>query len=167
MSNLVQVFIAKATKLNYGERHHSIKKEFDHYPSIEELQELLQSYDKEHPDLIGLETMLNVEKIYSVVPSETEKPTAFPGWNQIVYGVNPEELNVRSRSTGLPLNHDSPLCTKCESRTALILGNFEYEPHNEPYNNGVAEETNVGGGSCWVGGFKCDKCGLVQGLWHE
>lgn len=62
---------------------------------------------------------------------------------------------------------DTPKCTECEGRTALITGTFYYSPDAEPYNNGIEEQAGTGEGDCWVGGYKCDNCSHVQGLWHE
>ena len=62
---------------------------------------------------------------------------------------------------------DTHKCSKCDGRTALITGNFSYDADNEPYNSGTEETANVESGDCWVGGYKCDDCGHVQGLWHE
>lgn len=56
-------------------------------------------------------------------------------------------------------DYDSQTCKKCGGRTALITGIFCYEP--------VTEKAKVEGGECWVGGFKCDNCGHIQGLWSE
>lgn len=63
--------------------------------------------------------------------------------------------------------HDAPKCEKCESRTALITGNFYYEPDYEPYNSGVEEDAKIEGGEAWVVGWKCDSCRHIQNLWHE
>jgi hypothetical protein len=62
---------------------------------------------------------------------------------------------------------DTEKCKECGGRTALIHGSFYYEPDSEPYMNGVTEEAKVIEGECWVGGYKCDDCGNIQGLWHE
>lgn len=62
---------------------------------------------------------------------------------------------------------DSPQCEKCGGRAALIAGTFYYDPDAEPYKNGVEEDSNVESGDCWAGGFKCDDCGNIQGLWNE
>lgn len=62
---------------------------------------------------------------------------------------------------------DTEVCHKCGGRTALVTGSFYYEPDAEPYENGIEEEAKVGTGECWAGGYKCDDCGNVQGLWHE
>lgn len=64
-------------------------------------------------------------------------------------------------------SYDSKQCSECGGRTALITGNFTYDADSEPYNNGVEEEAKIESSDCWVGGFKCDDCGHVQGLWHE
>lgn len=63
--------------------------------------------------------------------------------------------------------YDTQKCEKCGGRTALVTGMFYYETHDEPYNTGIEEEAEVESGECWVGGYKCDDCGNVQGLWHE
>jgi hypothetical protein len=63
--------------------------------------------------------------------------------------------------------YDSQKCEKCGCRTALITGIFCYDPDDEPYNNDVKEKAKVESGECWVGGFKCDNCGHIQGLWSE
>ena len=68
---------------------------------------------------------------------------------------------------GTEVLHDTPKCEICGGRTALITGFFHYETHDEPYNTGIEEEAEVESGECWVGGYKCDDCGNVQGLWHE
>lgn len=62
---------------------------------------------------------------------------------------------------------DTRACEKCGGRTALVTGQFYYEPDSEPYKNGIEEEAMVDSGECWVGGYKCDDCGHVQGMWHE
>lgn len=64
-------------------------------------------------------------------------------------------------------SYDSEKCDKCGGRTALVTGQFYYEPEAEPYMNGKTEACLVKSGDCWVGGFICDSCGNVQGLWHE
>jgi hypothetical protein len=64
-------------------------------------------------------------------------------------------------------SYDSQKCEKCGGRTALVTGTFYYDADDEPYNNGVEEDAKVESGDCWVGGFKCDDCENVQGLWHE
>lgn len=62
---------------------------------------------------------------------------------------------------------DTQKCEKCGGRTALVTGMFIYEPDAEPYSSGVEEEAGVKSGECFVGGYICDNCGNVQGLWHE
>ena len=64
-------------------------------------------------------------------------------------------------------SYDSQKCTECGGRTALITGQFYYDANAEPYNTGVKEDAKTESGDCWVGGYKCDDCGHVQGLWHE
>lgn len=68
---------------------------------------------------------------------------------------------------GTEVLHDTPKCKICGGRTALIKGIFCYEAHDEPYVNGVGEESEVSEGECWVGAYKCDKCDNIQGLWTE
>jgi hypothetical protein len=63
-------------------------------------------------------------------------------------------------------SYDSQKCEKCGGRTALVTGKFYYDSDAEPYNNGVEEDANVSG-DCWVGGYVCDDCTHIQGLWHE
>ena len=63
--------------------------------------------------------------------------------------------------------HDTQKCEKCGGRTALVTGIFIYEPDDEPYKSGIEEEAKVKSGECFVGGYICDNCGNVQGLWHE
>lgn len=64
-------------------------------------------------------------------------------------------------------NSDTKKCHVCGGRTALVTGYFNYEPDREPYQSGIEEESMVTDGECWVGGYKCDDCGNVQGLWQE
>lgn len=63
--------------------------------------------------------------------------------------------------------HDTPKCKICGGRTALISGTFYYDPDAEPYKNGVEEDAKIESGDCWVGGYECDDCGNIQGLWTE
>lgn len=63
-------------------------------------------------------------------------------------------------------SYDSKKCEKCGGRTALVKGSFYYDADAEPYNGGIEEEANISG-ECWVGGFICDDCNNIQGLWHE
>lgn len=63
--------------------------------------------------------------------------------------------------------NDTHKCEVCGGRTALVTGFFAYEPDSEPYESGIEEDSEIVGGECWAGGFKCDDCGNIQGLWHE
>jgi hypothetical protein len=65
------------------------------------------------------------------------------------------------------VNSDTHKCLECGGRTALITGTFYYEQDAEPYMSGIEEDAKVSSGDCWVGGYICDDCGNVQGLWHE
>ena len=62
---------------------------------------------------------------------------------------------------------DTHACCECGGRTALVTGYFYYEPDAEPYMSGIEEEAKVESGECWMGGYKCDDCGNMQGFWHE
>lgn len=62
---------------------------------------------------------------------------------------------------------DTPICEKCGGRTALMTGTLFYFQDDEPYQNGVIEESIATEGECWVGAYKCDKCGNIQGFWTE
>lgn len=64
-------------------------------------------------------------------------------------------------------SYDTQKCEKCGGRTALVTGTFYYDTDAEPYENGIEEEAEVESGECWVGGYICENCGNVQGLWHE
>jgi len=77
------------------------------------------------------------------------------------YASLPKEQSVTDEPS------DTHKCKECGGRTALIHGSFYYEPDSEPYMSGVEEEAKVSTGECWVGGYKCDDCGNIQGLWHE
>lgn len=62
---------------------------------------------------------------------------------------------------------DTNVCNKCGGRTALVTGTYFYHQDDEPYNNGVEEESLVEDGECWIGAFMCDKCGNIQDFWTE
>ncbi|HAY3553799.1 hypothetical protein [Elizabethkingia meningoseptica] len=62
---------------------------------------------------------------------------------------------------------DTPNCDKCGCRTALIIGYWNYHADSEPYNNGVQEESVNKEGESYIGGFICDECHHIQGLWVE
>ena len=63
--------------------------------------------------------------------------------------------------------HDTGNCVKCGGRTALMIGYWHYEQDDEPYFSDIEEKAITEGGDAWVGGFKCDTCGHIQGLWQE
>lgn len=65
------------------------------------------------------------------------------------------------------MDNDTKKCEKCDNRTALITGNLYYEPDDEPYKNGIEEQAKVESGDCWIGAYKCDECGHIQGFWTE
>ena len=77
------------------------------------------------------------------------------------------EINSLKEQSVTDDTSDTKKCKECGGRTALITGSFYYEPDAEPYENGIEEEAKAGTGECWVGGYKCDDCGNIQGLWHE
>lgn len=58
-------------------------------------------------------------------------------------------------------------CEKRGSRAALVSGWFRYDPDDEPYQSGVEEESPAKGGEIWLGAWKCDVCGHIQGLFTE
>jgi hypothetical protein len=62
---------------------------------------------------------------------------------------------------------DTPLCNKCNSRTALVKGVWNYDPDSEPYINGKQEKANTGSSDAYLCGFKCDECNHVQDIWDE
>lgn len=80
-----------------------------------------------------------------------------------------KKSNSSTTNAKLPVSgsYDSETCNKCGGRTALITGQFYYDADDEPYNNGIIEDAEIESGDCWVGGYKCDNCGHIQGLWHE
>ena len=88
-------------------------------------------------------------------------------WNHIdeYFKANQQDLFVEQFLTDE--DSDTTKCKECGGRTALIHGSFYYEPDSEPYMSGIEEEAKVETGECWVGGYKCDDCGNIQGLWHE
>lgn len=82
-------------------------------------------------------------------------------WDAITYYTSLPAKSVTDEPS------DTHKCKECGGRTALITGSFYYEPDAEPYENGIEEEAKTGTGECWAGGYKCDDCGNIQGLWHE
>ena len=63
---------------------------------------------------------------------------------------------------------DTPKCEECGGVTALVTGRFFYSFDAEPYTSGVEETIDDDyEGDCWVGGYECQKCKHVQGLWYE
>jgi hypothetical protein len=69
--------------------------------------------------------------------------------------------------SGVSGSFDTHKCSECGGRTALVTGHFYYDSDAEPYNSGIEEVAKAESGDCWVGGYKCDDCEHVQGLWHE
>ena len=55
-------------------------------------------------------------------------------------------------------------CKKCGGRLALVTGDFQYEPDEEPYLSGVQEEAIAKGGYCELIAYKCDLCGHLEGF---
>ena len=82
----------------------------------------------------------------------------------IVTNLLREDLDAEKE---VAINVDTKTCKVCGGRTALVTGEFYYDPDAEPYQNGIKEEAKVQSGECWVGGYKCDDCGSIQDLWHE
>lgn len=58
-------------------------------------------------------------------------------------------------------------CEKCGGRLAFVTGIFFYGPDNEPYEPEVIEKSIATEGEAWVGAYKCDKCGHLQGFFTE
>lgn len=59
------------------------------------------------------------------------------------------------------------VCDKCGGRLALVTGYFSYEPDAEPYELGIEEKSVAAEGEAFVGAYKCDKCGHLQGFFTE
>lgn len=64
-------------------------------------------------------------------------------------------------------NNEKQVCEKCGGRIALVTGTFFYEPDDEPYESGVIEESIATDGEVWIGAYKCDKCGHLQGFFTK
>lgn len=62
---------------------------------------------------------------------------------------------------------DTPKCSKCGGRTALISGYWNYTPDDEPYMNGVHEKVSYSEGDEWIHGYRCDDCNIIQGTWSD
>lgn len=80
---------------------------------------------------------------------------------------NRDQTIAEINSSTKKKTHNTQSCEKCNGRTALIKGTFYYDADEEPYNGGVKEDAKIKSGDCWVGGYICDDCGHIQGLWHE
>ena len=64
---LKEVYILNVTKLNFDDPCKWFEKEFDYYPSKEEMESFLNEVDKNNPKYSSFGTELNVEKIYRVI----------------------------------------------------------------------------------------------------
>ena len=63
--------------------------------------------------------------------------------------------------------HDTNKCEKCGGRTALISGQWYFNPDPEPYLNGKTEGAETSIDEAWISGSVCDDCGNVQDLFPQ
>jgi hypothetical protein len=67
MKELKEVYVLNVTKFNFDDPFKWFEKEFDYYPSKEEMESFLNEVDKNNPKYSSFGTELNVEKIYRVI----------------------------------------------------------------------------------------------------
>lgn len=69
MKKLKIVFVARLTRYNFGMPCGSVSSEFDHYPSEEELLELLENCNKDS-EFKDFKTTISVDKKFQVIDSK-------------------------------------------------------------------------------------------------
>lgn len=76
-----------------------------------------------------------------------------------------EDENMNEQKT-LVKEPNTPKCNTCGGRTALMVGDYTYYPDDEPYTNGVEEESIAEGGEVELSCYKCDSCGNLQDFFY-
>lgn len=61
--DLNEVFELRVTKFNLGQAFVSYRREFESYPTKEEMLEFIKELDKDYPDTVKFHTRLEVNKI--------------------------------------------------------------------------------------------------------
>ena len=79
--------------------------------------------------------------------------------NVIFIEVEEENVNEQINTDKEPTTQK---CDKCGGRTALMVGDYTYCPDDEPYTNGVQEESIAEDGEVKLSCYKCDSCGNLQ-----
>ena len=62
------------------------------------------------------------------------------------------------------MESDTNKCEKCGGRTALISGQWYFNPDQEPYLNGKIEDAETNIDEAWITGEVCDNCNHIQSL---
>ena len=65
------------------------------------------------------------------------------------------------------MKSDTNKCEKCGGRTALISGQWYFNPDQEPYLNGKIEGAETSIDKAWISGEICDNCNHIQSLSFE
>lgn len=93
MSSLKSVFILTLIRLMHREPCLTITREMNHYPTEAEMLEFLESCIELDEGSRNFETIMKVEKIYRVVPSEMNEPVSpmRQAW-QKTFAVDPDDV---------------------------------------------------------------------------
>ena len=62
---------------------------------------------------------------------------------------------------------DNNKCEKCGGRTAIVSGQWVFNPDSEPYLNGKEEDAITSIDEGWINGEVCDDCSHIQNLSSE